>query len=50
MAGTLPLPDFHADPSARVFDGKIYLYPSHDAPGARNWKQMVDWHVFPPLI
>ena len=40
------LPDFHADPSARVFDGKLYLYPSHDAPGARNWKQMADWHVF----
>jgi arabinoxylan arabinofuranohydrolase len=40
------LPDFHADPSARVFNGRLYLYPSHDAPGARNWKQMVDWHVF----
>ncbi len=40
------LPDFHADPSARVFDGKLYIYPSHDAPGARNWKDMVDWHVF----
>ncbi len=40
------LPDFYADPSARVFDGTLYLYPSHDAPGARNWKQMVDWHVF----
>lgn len=40
------LPDFHADPSARVFGGKLFLYPSHDAPGARDWKQMVDWHVF----
>jgi arabinoxylan arabinofuranohydrolase len=40
------LPDFHADPSARVFNGRLYLYPSHDAPGARNWKQMVDWPVF----
>ncbi|WP_334319414.1 family 43 glycosylhydrolase, partial [Termitidicoccus mucosus] len=40
------LPDFHADPSARVFNGKFYIYPSHDAPGARNWKGMVDWHVF----
>ena len=39
-------PDFHADPSARVFNGRLYLYPSHDAPGARNWKHMVDWHVF----
>lgn len=40
------LPDFHADPSARVFKGRLYLYPSHDAAGARDWKQMVDWHVF----
>ncbi|MBB3061179.1 family 43 glycosylhydrolase [Microbulbifer rhizosphaerae] len=40
------LPDFHADPSARVFDEKLYVYPSHDAEGARNWKGMVDWHVF----
>lgn len=23
---------FTADPSARVFDGKIYIYPSHDLP------------------
>lgn len=22
--------DFMADPSAHVFDGKIYIYPSHD--------------------
>ena len=40
------LPDFHADPSARVFGDTLYIYPSHDAPGARNWKQMVDWPVF----
>jgi beta-xylosidase len=40
------LPDFHADPSARVIGGKLYLYPSHDAPGARDWSRMVDWHVF----
>lgn len=40
------LPDFQADPSARVFKGKVYLYPSHDGAGALNWKQMVDWHVF----
>ena len=35
------LPDFYADPSARVFDGKLYIYPSHDAAGARNWKGML---------
>lgn len=23
---------FSADPTARVFDGKIYLYPSHEIP------------------
>jgi beta-xylosidase len=40
------LPDFYADPSARVFGGKLYIYPSHDAAGATNWTQMVDWHVF----
>jgi beta-galactosidase len=40
------LPDFHADPSARVFGDTLYVYPSHDAQGARDWKQMVDWHVF----
>lgn len=40
------LPDFHADPSARVFGGELHVYPLHDAPGARNWKSMVDWHVF----
>jgi len=40
------LPDFHADPSARVFSGRLYIYPSHDARGATNWKSLVDWHVF----
>jgi len=43
---------FNADPTARVFEGKIYLYPSHDIPvppgsGARpNWFCMEDYHVF----
>ena len=23
---------FTADPTARVFEGKVYLYPSHDIP------------------
>ncbi len=39
------LPDFHADPSTRVFNGKLYLYPSHDIAGMKHW-DMVDWHVF----
>jgi len=43
---------FTADPTARVFEGKIYLYPSHDIPvppgsGVRqNWFCMEDYHVF----
>ena len=43
---------FTADPTARVFDGRIYLYPSHDIPappgsGVRtNWFCMEDYHVF----
>lgn len=40
------LPDFHADPSARIFNGRLYVYPSHDAAGATNWGSMVDWHLF----
>ena len=42
---------FTADPSARVFDGKIYIYPSHDVPheGVDNDNgdeyQMRDYHV-----
>src|SRR5574344_1891642 len=41
---------FTADPTARVFNGRIYLYPSHDikAPkGQRqDWFCMADYHVF----
>jgi len=43
---------FTADPTARVFEGKIYVYPSHDikAPpeykGRPNWFVMEDYHVF----
>lgn len=43
---------FTADPSARVFNGKVYLYPSHDiqAPEGANlrkeWFCMADYHVF----
>jgi beta-xylosidase len=39
------LPDFQADPTARVFAGRVYVYPSHDLPGSTGW-DMVDWHVF----
>jgi len=42
---------FSADPSARVFNGKVYLFPSHDIPAPKefvrkNWFCMQDYHVF----
>lgn len=46
LAQTPILPGFYADPSARVFGDKLYIYPSHDSVGATNWESMVDWHVF----
>ena len=30
ISNPLVSPMFTADPSAHVFDGKIYIYPSHD--------------------
>ena len=41
---------FTADPTARVFNNKVYLFPSHDIlvpEGARkDWFCMADYHVF----
>jgi xylan 1,4-beta-xylosidase len=42
---------YTADPTARVFNGKIYLYPSHDilageGKGRVGWFCMEDYHVF----
>lgn len=37
---------FTADPTARVFEGKIYVYPSHDVNCGTNWFCMKDYHVF----
>ncbi len=41
---------FTADPTARVFNGKVYLYPSHDVAnqgkGRKDWFCMEDYHVF----
>ncbi len=42
---------YTADPAAHVFDGKLYLYPSHDIPGVTdktdgNHYAMRDYHVF----
>ena len=36
---------YTADPSARVFNDTLYVYPSHD-PDNAEWFDMVDWHVF----
>lgn len=42
---------FTADPTARVFNGRLYLYPSHDIPAPddyprKDWFCMADYHVF----
>ena len=41
---------FTADPTARVFNGKVYIYPSHDIPSPidrlKEWFCMADYHVF----
>lgn len=42
---------FTADPSARVFNGRVYVYPSHDilcgpGKGRADWFCMEDYHVF----
>lgn len=47
----LIMTQFTADPSARVFDGKVYLYPSHDivvtpGHGRAGWFCMEDYHVY----
>jgi hypothetical protein len=47
----LIMDQFTADPTARVFEGIMYVYPSHDIPaspgrGRANWFVMEDYHVF----
>jgi hypothetical protein len=47
----LIMDQFTADPTARVFEGKVYVYPSHDIPtepgkGRPGWFCMEDYHVF----
>lgn len=42
---------FTADPTAKVFNGKVYLFPSHDIPAPddyprKDWFCMADYHVF----
>lgn len=33
-------------PSARVFDGRLYVYPTHDGEAASGKPEHVDYHVF----
>jgi len=40
------LTDFHADPSAHQWDGKIWIYPSTDEPGSTSWREMKQWHCY----
>lgn len=45
------LNQFTADPTARVFNGSVYVYPSHDIQakpgrGRAGWFVMEDYHVF----
>ncbi|MBR6212375.1 MAG: family 43 glycosylhydrolase [Bacteroidales bacterium] len=42
---------FTADPSAHVFEGRVYVYPSHDIPAPadyarKDWFCMADYHVY----
>jgi hypothetical protein len=41
---------FTADPTARVFNGRVYMYPSHDIQPPetmrQDWFCMADYHVF----
>ncbi len=37
---------FTADPTARVFQGRVYVYPSHDVHCGTEWFCMKDYHVF----
>jgi hypothetical protein len=50
-ANPLIMDQFTADPTARVFEGKMYVYPSHDilavsGKGRPGWFCMEDYHVF----
>ena len=41
---------YAADPTARVFEGRMYVFPSHDIPAPegqrQDWFCMEDYHVF----
>jgi len=42
----LIMDQFTADPTARVFESKMHVYPSHDINCGTNWFCMQDYHVF----
>ena len=42
----LVMDQFTADPTARVFEGRVYVYPSHDVDCGTEWFCMKDYHVF----
>ena len=43
----LIMDQFTADPTARVFEGKLYVYPSHDIKALPGFKGKADWFVMP---
>ncbi len=46
-ANPLIMDQFTADPTARVFEGRIYVYPSHDIKAPPDYKGKPDWFVMP---
>ena len=42
----LSVDQFTADPTARVFEGRVYVYPSHDVDCGTDWFCMKDYHVY----
>ena len=45
VANPIIIDDYSADPTARVFNDTLYVYPSHDRHGARSFS-MDDYHVY----
>jgi beta-xylosidase len=45
-SGNPILPNYHADPSARVINNEVWIFPSHDVTGSKYYWEMVDWHAF----
>ena len=46
LGNPLHLSIFAPDPSAHVWnDGRLYIYPSRDTPGQKNFYGMEKWHV-----